>query len=183
MLRLYMAIKNVVIGIAIIILTISVAVYGISTFYPDNDYSDYCDEFRSFIEVNNSEQCDAAEGKWNAFAEPRPVTEKDGYCNLNYYCEQEYMDASEKRAKFIFLIAVPLGILVIILGAIAFGLEAVGAGIMGGGVGIILYGVGGFWEFAQDWLKFLLSLLGLIILIWFAHWFNNRKPKKKRRKK
>ncbi len=173
-----MHIKNVVIGIAIIILTISVAIYGISTFYPEPDYSDYCDDFRYNIEINNSEQCDAAEGKWNEFNGPKPVEGAEGYCNLNYYCEQEYSEVSEKRSKIIFLIAVPLGILVIILGALVFGLEAVGAGLMGGGVGIILYGVGGFWRFAQDWLKFLISLIGLVILIWFSYWFNEKSMKK-----
>ena len=178
-----MSIKNVVIGIAIIILTISVAIYGISTFYPNPDHSDFCDDFRYSIEINNSEQCIAAEGKWNEFNVPKPVVGEEGYCNLNYYCEQEYNDVSEKRSKIIFLIAVPLGILVIVLGALLFSLEAVGAGLMGGGVGIILYGVGGFWEFAQDWLKFLLSLVGLIILIWFAYKFNDMFPKKKVKKK
>ena len=137
-----MSIKNVVIGIAIIILTISVAIYGISTFYPNPDHSDFCDDFRYSIEINNSEQCIAAEGKWNEFNVPKPVVGEEGYCNLNYYCEQEYNDVSEKRSKIIFLIAVPLGILVIVLGALLFSLEAVGAGLMGGGVGIILYVLG-----------------------------------------
>ena len=77
----------------------------------------------------------------------------------------------------------PLGILVIVLGAVIFGLEAVGAGLMGGGVGIILYGVGGFWRFADDWLKFSISLLGLIILIWFSYRFNGKGFKWQKKKR
>jgi len=80
------------------------------------------------------------------------------------------------------LITLPLGIAIIILGTLIFSLESVGAGLMGGGVGLILWGVTGFWEFAEDWLKFLLSLVGLIILIALAYYFN-RKLIKKRRKK
>tara|TARA_Y100000296_G_scaffold87409_1_gene133207 strand:+ start:2800 stop:2970 length:171 start_codon:yes stop_codon:yes gene_type:complete len=45
---------------------------------------------------------------------------------------------------------------------------------MGGGVGIILYGVGAFWRFADDWLKFILSLVGLIAVIVMAYWFNSK---------
>ncbi len=180
-----MNIKNVVIGIAIIILTISVAVYGINTFYDRPEYEDFCDEFKPYRSVNDSGECEILGGKWNSWEGPVPVEEgrlaADGYCDLDYYCRQDYDEASEKHAKVVFMIAVPLGILVIIIGAIVFGLEAVGAGLMGGGVGIIFYGVGGFWRFAQDWLKFSISLIGLAVLIWFAHWFNKRMNKKKRR--
>tara|TARA_Y100000294_G_C8508545_1_gene317738 strand:- start:113 stop:313 length:201 start_codon:yes stop_codon:yes gene_type:complete len=45
---------------------------------------------------------------------------------------------------------------------------------MGGGVGIILYGVGAFWRFADDWLKFILSLIGLIAVIILSYWFNSK---------
>ena len=75
----------------------------------------------------------------------------------------------------------PLGIIIIAAGALIFGLEAVGAGLMGGGVGVILWGVGGFWQFAQNWLKFVLSLLGLIILIWLAYYFNKKFGEKKKK--
>ena len=166
-----MNIKNVVLGIAIIILTISVAVYGISLFYESPEYSDYCGEFKAEI-INNASRCNDVGGTWNV-DDYRPVDE-EGYCDRNYYCGLEYENAMEKYSKNIFMIAVPLGIIIIILGAVVFGLEAVGAGLMGGGVGIILYGVGGFWRFAEDWLKFAMSLIGLVVLIWFAYRFNGK---------
>ena len=173
-----MGIKNVVIGIAIIILTISVAVYGISMIYNSPEYEDFCLEGRTVSVLNNTNDCETLNGRWMPYESEVPL-KSEGYCDLDYYCRQDFDTASEKYAKIVFMITIPLGILVIILGAVVFGLEAVGAGLMGGGVGIILYGVGGFWRFAEDWLKFLLSLIGLIILIWFAHWFNDRKPKRK----
>jgi len=51
---------------------------------------------------------------------------------------------------------------------------------MAGGVGIILWGVSGFWSFAQDWLKLILSLAGLVALIWLAYYFNRKFGKRKR---
>lgn len=105
---------------------------------------------------------------------PKTFEGAQGYCDIDYSCRQDYEADREKYSRNIFMIAVPLGILVIVLGAVIFGLEAVGAGLMGGGVGIVLYGVGGFWSFAEDWLKFALSLLGLVVIIWFAYRFNGK---------
>ena len=96
-------------------------------------------------------------------------------------CEppSDYDVANEKYSRNLFLIALPLGILIIVLGAMIFGLESVGAGLMGGGVGVILYGVGNYWRYSEDLLKFLLSLTGLVIVIYFSYWFNKKSQKKK----
>lgn len=178
-----MSLKNVVIGIAIIILTISVVITGINIFLDKPEYSDFCDEFKTPEVINNSEQCEAIGGQWNPDIGPRSVG-SEGYCDRDFTCRQEGEVAREKYSRTFFLITLPLGIAIIALGALVFGLEAVGAGLMGGGVGIILWGVGGFWRFADDWLKFLLSLVGLVILIWLAYYFNKKfeKGKKKRKK-
>jgi hypothetical protein len=191
-----MNLKDVIIGTAIIILTISVFVFGVNTFYTRPEYSDFCRE--SFPEPPLSRpgicpavcvemyeisgnscifnECGSGCGpdgdtSFGTLAECE-IALKDGNCYVDY--EQ----ASENYSRNIFLIALPIGILILALGAIVFGLEAVGAGIMGGGVGIILYGVGGFWRFAQNWLKFGLSLIGLIVVIWLAYWLNERMKKK-----
>jgi hypothetical protein len=174
-----MSLKNVVIGIAIIILTISVAVYGVNTFYASPEYEDFCDESRIAEVIEDAERCEAIGGQWSVYDGPRSVDGAEGYCDRDFTCREEYEDARETYSRNLFLITLPLGILIIALGALIFGLEAVGAGLMGGGVGIILWGVGGFWRFADDWLKFLLSLVGLVILIWLAYYFNKRLEKKK----
>src|SRR3989344_2564316 len=142
-------IKNIIFGITIFILTIAVAVYGISTLYGESPkYDDYSP------------------------------------------CQKEFEAAEKVYYKKVFLTALPLGIIIIIAGALIFGLEFVGAGIMAGGVGIIIYGVINYWRFTDDWLKFILSLIGLIIVIWFAYYANKKwhnlkdiKISKKKRKR
>ena len=178
-----MSLKNVVIGIAIIILTISVVVYGVNTFYNSPQYEDFCGEFKTEEFINNSEQCEAIGGQWNPYTGPRAVEGTEGFCDRDFTCRQEFENARETYSRNLFFITLPLGIAIIALGALIFGLEAVGAGLMGGGVGIILWGVGGFWRFADDWLKFILSLIGLMVLIWLAYYFNRKFEKKKRKKK
>ena len=104
-----MSIKNVVLGIAILILTISVVIYGVNTFHESPDYDDYCDEtiYRGIIETQES--CVEFEGKWSA-QDVKCVTEPcpQGYCDVDYFCRQDYEEAREKYAKSVFLIAVPI---------------------------------------------------------------------------
>ena len=176
-----MHLKNIIIAIGIIILTIAVGIYGINTFYHTPDYNNYCKEAETNWYVNNSIQCEAVGGKWNDYVGPKTIESPIGYCDTAYTCRMQYDTDMENYSRTAFLIALPLGIIIIILGALIFGLEPVGAGLMAGGVGIILWGVAGFWSFAEDWLKFLLSLIGLVALIWLAYYFNKKFGKNKKR--
>ena len=168
-----------VMGFAIFILTIFVCVYGVSVFYDRPDYDDFCVE-KSVGVIESESDCLVVEGRWSPYDEevmkPRPVDgDLTGWCDVNYNCRLEYESESEKYARNIFFIALPLGILLILLGAFVFGLESVGAGIMAGGVGVILWGVGGYWQYSDNVLKFLLSLVGLVIVIFFAYRFNGHR--------
>jgi len=186
-----MDLKNIALGIAIVILTISVAVYGIGLLYDKPEYTDFCAEFKTAEIIDTQERCEEIGGKWNEDGIPRKVVDEGevrGFCDRDYTCRNELEEAQEKHSKNVFIIALPLGIITIALGAFVFGLESVGAGLMGGGIGIILYGVGAFWRFADDWLKFVLSLVGLIALIALTYWFNSKdwniwKKKRKGNKK
>jgi hypothetical protein len=178
-----MNIKNVVIGIAIILLTIFVAIYGINTFYPRPEYDDFCEKIQTPMIITTQEECEGIEGEWNSDNYARPIENNiKGYCDRDFICRQDYDEARESYSQNLFLITLPLGIAIIIFGTLMFSLESVGAGLMGGGVGLILWGVTGFWEFAEDWLKFLLSLVGLIILIGLSYYFNKKLIKKKSKK-
>ena len=176
-----MHLKNIIIAIGIIILTISVGVYGVHTLYKAPDYNKYCGEAEMNWYVNTSEQCGAVEGRWNNYVGPKAIDSPIGYCDTAYTCRMQYDVDNEVYSKNVFLIGLRLGIIIITIGALVFGLEAVGAGLMAGGVGVILWGVGGFWNFAQDWLKFLLSLAGLVVLVWLAYYFNKKFGGKKKR--
>tara|TARA_Y100000034_G_scaffold79823_1_gene95817 strand:+ start:25070 stop:25600 length:531 start_codon:yes stop_codon:yes gene_type:complete len=170
-----MGIKDIIIGIAIIILTISVVVYGINTIYPRPEYADFCEEFKTQEIIETQERCEEIGGKWNFYEGPRPVLEKENYCDRDYTCRKDYDSAREKYSKNVLVISIPLGILIIVLGAYFFRLDSVGAGLMGGGVGTLIYGAGGYWRYAGDLFRFAISLVGLVALIWFAYWFNKKK--------
>jgi len=178
-----MHLKNIIIAIGIIILTISVGIYGVNTFYKAPDYNSYCSEAEQNWYVNISSQCTAVGGKWSNYVGPKSADTPVGYCDTAYTCRMQYEADREIYSRNVFLIALPLGIIIITVGALVFGLEAAGAGLMAGGVGIILWGVMGFWNFAEDWLKFLLSLVALIVLVWLAYYFNKKFGKGKSSKR
>lgn len=172
--------KNLILGIAIFILTIAVGVYGIITLFGDSPrYEKYCPM------INNEQECISFGGKWTGntdvpIANPIPEKAIPGYCDIYEVCNPKLENAQESYGKKIFFSALPLGIIIIIIGALVFGLESVGAGLMAGGVGIIIYGITGIWRFADNWIKFLLTLIGLIVLIYLAYYFNKKLNKKRR---
>lgn len=176
-----MNIKDIVLGIAIIVLTIFVTYYAINTFFPSVNYNDFCGQVNYNTQINDNATCTAQGGMWSYIQGPKIDNQSTGYCDLTYYCNQQYENMAKSRAEKVFFIALPLGIIIIIAGAFFFGLEAVGAGLMGGGVGTLIYGSGAYWPYTQNWLRFLLSFAGLVLLILFAYFWNKRNSKKRKR--
>ena len=174
-----MSLKNIILGIAIVILTIFVTVNGIGVFYPKVEYNDFCDEFKTAEKIETQERCEEIGGKWSVY-DVRPVESVEGFCDRDFTCRQDYEDAREEQAKKVFYIALPLGILILLVGGFLFHLEAVGAGLMGGGVGTIVYGAGSYWQYGGELFRFIISLLGLVAVIFLAYWFNKKFGKKKK---
>ena len=174
------SLKNIVIGIAIMILTAFVAIYGIQTFYKSApQYEEFCGNVTYPVyEINNSQQCELMNGKWNpmqtvAGKSPAPAT-PSGYCDLTYYCQQQYNEAQKTFSKNLFLISIPVGVILLVIGGALFSLEAVGVGIMLGGVITLIYGASSYWPNANNMFRFGISLLGLIIVIILAYWLNQK---------
>lgn len=195
-----MDIKNIVLGVVIIILTVFVVVYGINIFFEKPDYEDYCSSVRPLPIDKENLVCPAVCVEMYEIIAGECVLNKcgsgcgpDGVNSFETFdqceiaisgknCYDLYDSALESYHRNLFLITLPLGIALVILGALVFGLEAVGAGLMGGGVGTILYGIGGYWRYSDNLIKFLLSLVGLIIVIKVAYWFNKKIEGKEKKK-
>jgi len=172
-----MNLRAIVIGFGIFILTMFVAIYGVSVFFPQPEYNDFCAEFKTAEFIDTPERCAEVEGYWNSYdSRPKPE-DVEGYCDRDYYCRQDYEDALEENSKKRFFVSIPLGILIIVTGNVVFALETVGVGLMAGGAGTFVWGAGSYWSYASDVWRFLISLFGLIVLIWFAHWFEKRRKK------
>jgi len=174
-----MNLRAIVIGFGIFILTMFVAIYGISVFLPQPEFNDFCAEFKTAEFIDTPDRCVEVGGYWVVDNYPRAVEGIgiEGYCDRDYYCRQDYDDALEENNKKRFFVSIPLGILIIVTGNVVFALETVGVGLMAGGAGTFVWGAGSYWSYASDVWRFIISLLGLIVLIWFAHWFEKRNKK------
>lgn len=194
-----MRIKDTILGIAIIVLTIFVTYYAINTVFPSPNYNDFCNNSFTMKAPPTREVCPQvcipsyeilkSQCVYNSCGSGCGPDEINSFANqkscsqalYDMQCVDRYDTALKMRAEKVFFVALPLGIGIIALGAFFFGLEAVGAGLMGGGVGTLIYGSGAYWPYTQNWLRFLLSLVGLVLLIWFAYFWNKRIKKKRRR--
>jgi hypothetical protein len=190
-----MRIKEIVLGIAIIVLTIFVTFYGINTIFPKPEYNNYCkaSEFGTYpskIYSGVSDQnCTFSRPLQDAYDlclsnSGSPIFDYDDRgCSISLkecnYCQKNYDIAMKERSRKVFFVALPLGILIIAAGAFFFGLEAVGAGLMGGGIGTLIYGSGAYWPYTENWIRFLISLAGLVLIIWLAYYFSKKFRKKK----
>ena len=196
-----MSLKNILLGIAILILTIFVTFYGINTVFPKPDYEDLCPSQFTSKPYQDRSVCPAvcipayeivrSECVYNECGLGCGPDEVNSFSNSSL-CEQaledlkcydRYNDALKERSRKVFFLALPLGILILAVGAFFFGLESVGAGLMGGGIGTLIYGSGAYWPYTENWIRFALSLLGLVILIAVAYYFNSKYGKKKGKEK
>lgn len=163
-------------GIGVIILASFVVIYGFESFYPSPQSQDYC--LQNIYEFDTESSCNAVGGEWRSFGYSEDSEAPRGSCEQGMKCYEELNEAQEQRSRWIFIISIPLAILIIAIGAMVFSLEAVGAGLMGAAVVTLIYGAGGYWRYAENWLRFASSLVGLGVLIWFAYFFNKRFHKK-----
>ncbi|MEM4625535.1 MAG: hypothetical protein QXJ28_02110 [Candidatus Pacearchaeota archaeon] len=177
-----MNIKNLALGIAIVVLTSFVSIYGIQTFYSREPlYDNFCNRsfYRSDI-INNSADCRAVGGMWNEYPsydnnpEIGEVKKLSGYCDVEYTCRREFEAAIKRYSRDLFIITIPVGVLLIIVGAALFSIEFIGAGIMLGGVITLIYGSSRYWPMADNFFKFIISLIGLVVVIFFGYWLNKK---------
>jgi hypothetical protein len=182
-----MNLKEIIFGVAVLVLTLFVTTYGVNMFFSEPLYEDVCSPSLWEVEVLNETTCFELGGKWmEGDIRGSGPQYLEGYCDKDFSCRESYNLRLERYHMNIFLIAVPLGILLILFGAYFFSLDAVSVGIMAGGVGTILRGVGSYWRYSEDWMRFLISFAGLVVLIYFVYRFqkkigSNKKARKKRK--
>ena len=125
--------------------------------------------------VNTLEQCEDIGGRWNADGVPRRVetapgedAEITGFCDRDFTCREELEDARKSHSWVVFVISMIVAILAFVLGYSLLKTEPVGSALIGGGIWAIFFGSVVNWRnFGNIW-RFLLLLVALVILIWFA---------------
>ncbi len=95
--------------------------------------------------------------------------ETEGYCDVDFYCHQQYEDVNEIYNRHVFIIAAIIGLITMLIGGFVLKHESVSPGIMGGGLITIIYGVIRYWRYAGDKLRVIILGIILVMLIYFAY--------------
>jgi hypothetical protein len=154
--------KSKLLALAIAIVFTAFIFYGISTFYPNPQYQDFCTRLPSSEFINNSEECTEQGGAWSPGFEGRV---KEGYCDLDFSCREEYDTARKNYKKLVFIVSLVFG-LGTLIGGIFIVVPNVSAGLMGGGIFTMFIGIMQYWDELGDYLRFILLGIALAILIY-----------------
>ena len=188
-----MNVKNLILGIGIVIIYGLVLWQGIEAFYPSPEYEDYCtagrfDTYYPTKPLPAGQSCEFPRNLQDAqnqcYADKgQPVWEYDNNgCQIALkecdYCQREYDEADKAHAKVVFIIAVIIGIITLLVGFSLLSTEPVGSALIGSGIWAIFWGSVANWRnFSNIW-RFLLLLVSLVLIVWFTLRLN--KPRKRK---
>ncbi|HLC64529.1 MAG TPA: hypothetical protein VJI46_00225 [Candidatus Nanoarchaeia archaeon] len=156
--------KERLLTIAIAVIFVMFVAYGISTFYPEPRYEEFCGE--QFPEqAANETACLEKGGRWSPNFPKCPPGEScpEGWCDIYYKCNKEFQNKSESYNRVVFIVSGIIGLIAVVIGVVFLKLESVGSGIMGGGVLTIVYGTIRYWGNLQDIGRF--AILGIILAV------------------
>ena len=190
--------KSVLLAIAIAIVFVFFVGFGIASFYKAPKYEDFCvqREFKEVITKEKCELENGKWTGYDRHI-PKPVAAMDsnqllcskisdvgknitlscetleqmqqsGYCDLEFYCRENFDKDREKYNRNVFITATGIGIIILIVG-FALKMASVSAGLMGGGVLTILYGIIRYWTDLPDYGRFIILGIILAILIWLGY--------------
>src|SRR3989338_5473031 len=157
--------KKIALALAIIVLLNLFVYTGIRTFYSGPDRNDYCLDHR--VPLITEQDCTNAGGQWvqnprePGVAKPVP----DGYCTDKPACFTQYEELLKPYNRNVFIIYVILGLLSLLLGFM-LKVDTVSAGLNFCAVVLLVTGTVRYWTNMQDYLRFIIVGLALIIAIW-----------------
>ncbi|HPD81878.1 MAG TPA: hypothetical protein PK357_02150 [Candidatus Pacearchaeota archaeon] len=164
-----MKIKEILLGIAIAIIFLMFCVFGMKLIYDAPKYEDYCDYNKitpvtyDKINLNDSELQEQAQAQQEEYEK----------------CSKLYDEANKNYSKNMFIISLIFGVLLIAGCTIFIEISSISGGLMFGSLMFIIYGTGRYWDYMDDFMRFIIVGIALGILIYVAYWTNKRMNSKK----
>ena len=159
-------IKKALLILAIAIVFFAFILYAKESFYPTPRYDDFCDIDTRPVPVNYSdkEECEDIGGKWQDFGR-----NDEGWCNIDYYCSQEYQEAREKNQRNSFIIFLSIALITIIVSLLYIKTGTVAIGFLSGGILLLIYSIMSYWQEFPDIIRTILLGVALVILVFIAY--------------
>ena len=177
-------IKNLILGIIIAFVFLFFSVHGSKLAYTEPKYEDFCNySYYQYPEktriINCTEKPEVViktQDCYNKRGNAIPVYDENG-CQKNItcdYCQKEYDKADEKYSRGLFLISIIFGVFVIAISALLVSVNSVSSGLMFGSLMFIIYGSARYWRFMNDWLRFIILGIALVVLIYVGYKIGKR---------
>lgn len=161
-----MNVKNLVLGIGIVVVFALVLWQGVEAFYPSPDWQDYCGSVgptKPDTELT-SEECVASGGTW-----------QNGYCDYYVECQKMFEEENGKHSQAVFFISLIVAIVVGLIGFTLLKVEPVGSALIGSGIWAIFWGSVINWQNFSTAIRFILLLIVFVLLVWITARINRKK--------
>ena len=176
-------IKEIILALAIIVVLNLFFNYGVYTFYKPPQFDAFCSEEVIQKKFADKTACKAVGGKWfentsiipvseGGYATPIPpqsLKESEGWCDATAECRQKYDEVREFYDRNVFIILLVAGLAALALGLFAISVAPVANGFLGGGLLSLIVGTIRYWSAMDDYLRFIILGVALILLIYFGY--------------
>lgn len=175
-------VKSFLLGIVIAIVFFMFSVYGTKLVYESPAYEDFCNFSYSYpqkigTECNMSSELQSKLNDcFNENGVPRyeydnKGCEKDLECD---FCNKDFEETNKDYTKNLFLISLIVAIIFITISVLIIKVSAVSGGLMLGSILFIIYGTTGYWQYMEDFFRFVILGIVLAVLIWLAYYLAKR---------
>lgn len=151
-------VKNLILGIGIVIVFALALWQGVEAFYPTPQYDDFCGQIEPRISDTD-----------------KTIQEID---NQYKECQDAYDTERDAHAKTVFIISIIVALITLIVGYTILSTEPVGSALLSAGIWSIFWGTVINWRNFSDIWRFALLIVVLILLIILAIRLNTKKKKR-----
>jgi uncharacterized membrane protein YphA (DoxX/SURF4 family) len=144
--------RQIAIGFGIAMIFPLLVYYGVSTFYSPP-------KFNAIVTATVFRQ-----------ANPTPEQQKEYEDRQRERQKQQdaYTTAARDFARVLVMVSTPLGVAAILIGAY-LKFYAIGTGLIFGGIFAVAWGYWTYWNYLDDWMRFVSLLLGFVILVFVGY--------------
>jgi uncharacterized membrane protein YphA (DoxX/SURF4 family) len=147
--------RQIAIGFGIAVIFPLLVYYGVATFYP-------APKRELVTAVTMLPPNPAPEERQKYMDEQKRRQEEQQKRN------EEYNRAAREFALHLVTISTPLGVVAILVGAY-LSLYAIGTGLIFGGIFAVGAGYWSYWNYLEDWVRFVSLLIGFLILLFVGY--------------
>ena len=150
-------VKEIILGIIIGVVLLMFLVYGMKLIYDAPEYPNCYEKRTAFIDAELNE------------------VQEQQINNEIQECQDDYEKAREAYSRNMFIITLIISVLIIVVSVVLIKIEVISGGLMFGSLMFLIQGTAGYWQFMEDWLRFFILGIALLILIYAGYWLSKRK--------